>query len=99
MKVIKRFRDKETKKVYNVGTTYDGTKKRAEEIAAKGFIKLEEEPKEEVKDEETETTEDAKEETEAEKTETAEEPKEKEGKKKKEAPTKKTSNKTKKEGK
>lgn len=40
MKVIKRFRDKNTKKLYNIGDTYDGTKKRAEEVAAKGFIDL-----------------------------------------------------------
>lgn len=38
MKVIKRFRDKETRKIYNVGETYDGTKARAKEIADKGFI-------------------------------------------------------------
>lgn len=46
MKVIRRFRDKETKKVYNVGQTYDGTEARAKEVAAKGFIELEEPKKE-----------------------------------------------------
>lgn len=51
MKVIKRFRDKETKKIYKAGSTYDGTKKRAKEIAEKGFIELEEgKPKKEEKE-------------------------------------------------
>lgn len=37
-KVIKRFRDKETKKVYNVGEKYEGTSERIKELQEKGFL-------------------------------------------------------------
>lgn len=37
-KVIKRFRDKETKKVYNVGEKYEGTAERIKELQEKGFL-------------------------------------------------------------
>lgn len=37
-KVIKRFRDKNTKKIYNVGEQYDGTEARVKELQEKGFL-------------------------------------------------------------
>lgn len=37
-KVIKRFRDKNTKKIYNVGEQYDGTEARMKELQEKGFL-------------------------------------------------------------
>ncbi|NIK10920.1 hypothetical protein [Alkalibacillus almallahensis] len=37
-KVIKRFRDKNTKKVYNKGAVYDGSDERVKEIQQKGFL-------------------------------------------------------------
>ena len=48
-KVIKRFRDKETKQLYTPkgkdNSVYEGTEERVKEIAAKGYVEL---PKEEV---------------------------------------------------
>ncbi len=43
MKVIKRFRDKETKKVYEKGDPYDGSAERIKELQQKG--RLENKPK------------------------------------------------------
>lgn len=37
-KVIKRFRDKNTKKIYNVGEQYNGTPERIKELQEKGFL-------------------------------------------------------------
>lgn len=38
MKVIKKFRDKNTKKLYNVGDSYEGTEERIKELQNKGFL-------------------------------------------------------------
>lgn len=37
-KVIKRFKDKQNKKVYGVGTVFEGTKNRVEELQKKSFL-------------------------------------------------------------
>lgn len=38
MKVIKRFRDKETKKLYEKGDLYKGNKERVSHLIKKGFL-------------------------------------------------------------
>lgn len=38
MKVIKRFRDKHTKKLYNIGDKFEGSKERVEELQKLGFL-------------------------------------------------------------
>lgn len=43
MKVIKCFTDKYTKKRYEVGDKFDGTKERAKELQEKGFLEIEKE--------------------------------------------------------
>ena len=37
-KVIKRFRDKHTKKIHEVNTNYEGTAERIKELQEKGFL-------------------------------------------------------------
>lgn len=37
-KVIKTFRDKETKKIYAPGVVFDGTPERTKELQDKGFL-------------------------------------------------------------
>lgn len=39
--VIRTFRDKKTKKLYEPGQVYEGTEERVKEIASKGFLKIE----------------------------------------------------------
>lgn len=41
MVVIKKFKDKYTKKIYSVGDKYTGIKKRVDELTKLGFIKAE----------------------------------------------------------
>lgn len=39
MEVIKRFRDKNTKKIYSVGSDYKADKQRVDELTKKGYLK------------------------------------------------------------
>lgn len=43
-KVIKKFRDKNTKKVYKAGNDYKADKPRLEELQSLGFVKLTKKP-------------------------------------------------------
>ncbi|WP_017797570.1 hypothetical protein [Oceanobacillus kimchii] len=44
-KVIKKFKDKETKKLYKPGVYYEGSKQRIKEIADAGYLEVKDESK------------------------------------------------------
>lgn len=43
-KVIKKFKDKETKKLYKPGKYYEGSKQRIKEIADAGYLEVKSKP-------------------------------------------------------